>query len=135
MTFLMSFFSQDTKALTAKTEATVTSTQIVNHTSVSNRSRGHGTCRLTAQYTVGGKQYTEAAFANSEDNCKPAVNSQVSINYNPSNPEQFLLTSAKNGYAVFSVINYTIGAALILLGIAGALWQKESVRNRIRGRS
>lgn len=47
------------------------------------------TCSMTVQYTVSGKEYTQATKSMSSGNCHATVGTSVDIKYNPANPSDF----------------------------------------------
>jgi len=83
--------------MTATTTATVVSVGQASYTRDSNGTR-NALCPMTIKYSVNGKEYTSGSSMQSSDYCSFSEGQNITINYNPNNPESWIYGSKEIGF-------------------------------------
>jgi hypothetical protein len=73
------------------------------------------TCNFTAKYSVDGKQYQSPSSSSSSGACQMTVGQAVNIDYNPSNPSQWM--SDRQMWSIILNIFFFVGLFVLLSGI------------------
>lgn len=95
------------------------------------------TCKLTATYTVEGKEITQTSTSETTSACKQIAGNEISVNYDPKNPGSWDYDIK----GLKTIIKYTVwlGVALIVLSSVGFIFRLFTIwfgwRLIMRGRS
>lgn len=126
--FLLSFITAESRAMTSTTTGVVASWK---ENPTSGR-RDVATCHVVLQYEIAGKNYTNPPITDSSTECQYKVGDKVRIKYNPNNLTRYMLVDNNSNYVAVQVIDYGVGIGLILLGIIATLYQNRGVSTRLK---
>lgn len=114
--FVPTLFGNITGAnkMTAQTNAQVVSVGAPQTTTDSDGDTST-TCGLTVKFTVDGKDYQGPASSNSSSNCNKQVGQNISIDYNPADPSQWM--TDRQMMMSFLGIFFFVGLFILLTGV------------------
>lgn len=127
----MSFLVAESRTFATETKGTVEKYEL-HKTTGRKHHNSNNVCELTISFSVKDKKYYGKALGGSSSDCKFKAGSEVSVSYNPDNPERFMTTVDKNGGKVIFFLNNFIGILFIGLGVFGMFWQRPVFATKVK---